>query len=846
MGKRSIDGARDLEGWLDEPGPGEVVYTDSLLVRGWVFAARSEVRAVLARARGRETALASGLVRPDVAFDYPEQKQAGCCGFEGRIPVGPGAIRIEVFAVLDGGRRTRCFVQSAIVRRANKRVPLAAFLWSAICKAFRAWREGRLALSPRQWLRLLRTLRREMRGTTGNAAALPASARAGLEAQHGELLRDFLASGARLDLTPCGPPEVSALVVLYNRAELTLRCLRALAEIRSPPVEVVLVDNASSDETGRLLDHIDGATILRSQENLGFLRATNQAAAVARARVLLLLNSDAELLPGSLAAALRTLDSSPRIGAVGGRLIAPDGSLQEAGSIIWNDGSCLGYGRGGKPRDPQHMFQREVDFCSAALLFTPRALWNQMGGFDADFAPAYYEDADYCVRLWKSGQRVLFQPRVAALHFEFASSPSRSNAIAQQAQRRQIFLRKHRDWLAQQPAPNLARVVHARIHQPSPRILVLDDGVPHAARGGGQPRAIELLAALARLGWLPTLVPLSFPDDDDPHAELPPTVEVLTGVGAQGLFRLLEERRGLYSCVLASRPHNMVRLNSACTRLRKPLDVPLIYDAEAIFADRELAGRHMRGEKIRTDDGKRQRATELALARQAQAVLAVSAQDAATFSGAGAAHTFTLGHRVDCKPTPRTFGEREGLLFVGALDEEDGPNVDSVLWFVREVLPRLRARLDVNVAVDLAGATALPAVLELAVPGVRVLGQVEDLPELYSRARIFIAPTRFAAGIPFKVHHAAAHGLPVVATSLLAGQLGWQSGRELLTADDADGFAEACGRLYCDPELWQRLRSAALDRVAQDCSQAHFDSALAAALDAVVRAPGGRPQVAPS
>jgi glycosyltransferase involved in cell wall biosynthesis len=531
---------------------------------------------------------------------------------------------------------------------------------------------------------------------------------------------------------------------------------------------------------------------------------------------------------------------------VGGRLIAPDGSLQEAGSIIWNDGSCLGYGRGGKPRDPQYMFERDVDFCSAALLLTPRALWNQMGGFDTDFAPAYFEDADYCVRLWKSGRRVVFQPRATALHFEFASSPSRSSAIAQQTKRRQVFLRKQRDWLAQQPAPDPARVVHARTHRPGPRILVLDDGVPHVARGSGQPRAVELLAALVRLGWLPTLVPLSYPDDDDPHADLPPAVEVLTGVGAHGLGRLLEERRGLYSCVLASRPHNMARLNSACTHPHKPLDIPIIYDAEAIFADRELAGRRIRGEKIRADEAERQRAAELALARQSHAVLAVSARDAATFSGAGAQHTFTLGHCVNCRPTPKPFDDRDGLLFVGALDEEGSPNVDSACWFVAEVLPRLRARLGVKAAVDLVGATTLPAVLELAAPGVRVLGQVEDLTEFYGRARVFIAPTRFAAGIPYKVHHAAAHGLPVVATSLLAGQLGWQSGRELLTADDAESFAEACARLYCDPELWQRLRSAALDRVAQDCSEASFDAALADALDAVTRAPVRRPQVAPT
>ena len=156
---------------------------------------------------------------------------------------------------------------------------------------------------------------------------------------------------------------------------------------------------------------------------------------------------------------------------------------------------------------------------------------------------------------------------------------------------------------------------------------------------------------------------------------------------------------------------------------------------------------------------------------------------------------------------------------------------------MRQVLPKLRSLLNADVAVDLVGATSLPAVWNLAAPGVRVLGSVDDLTELYGRARVFIAPTRFAAGIPFKLHHAAAHGLPVVATSLLAKQLGWQAGRDLLAADEPESFAQACARLYRDPELWRGLRSAALDRIGQDCSQSRFDAALAAALTAATRAP---------
>ena len=138
----------------------------------------------------------------------------------------------------------------------------------------------------------------------------------------------------------------------------------------------------------------------------------NQAAREAHGKYLLVLNNDAQLQPGALRSALTTIGSSPDIGAVGGRIILLDGTLQEAGSIIWRDGSCLGYGRGDDPFAPTYMFRRDVDYCSGAFLLTPRALWNQMGGFDEKYKPAYYEETDYCMRLWERGLRVVFDPDV--------------------------------------------------------------------------------------------------------------------------------------------------------------------------------------------------------------------------------------------------------------------------------------------------------------------------------------------------------------------------------------------------------------------------------------------------
>lgn len=762
---------------------------------------------------------------------------------------------------------------------------------------------------PRVWLRqqfsYLQTIKNQHR-------EISAINRDEIKALAQDELRQWLCGQGRIDFTICqaGPDSlrledstpqttkrVSVIVVLFNQAGLTKRCLDSIiAHARSDcffiELELILVDNASTDETDALLSRIDGAKVIRNKENIGFLRAVNAASLHATGKYLLLLNNDAELLPSSLQAAIQRIESNPVIQAVGGPVILLDGSLQEAGNIIWKDASCLGYGRGHQPSADTFQHVRYVDYVSGAFLLTPLDRFLTMGRFNDQLAPAYYEESDYCVRLWQSGFRVAYEPLAAIRHMEFASSNSKAWAIGQQQKNQAQFLKLHDDWLRGQfefDHPSLtnltsterdqaiARVVlRARARPPGvqvdwlpkdlrlrlehpmtcPRVLVLDDRVPHPQLGSGFPRSNDILCTLAALGCHVCFYPVTVPVDDWAaiRTSLPATVEVVLHRGIQGLESFLLERSGWYSHLLISRPHNMAIFRPIWERYAKQFEtVRIIYDAEAIFTYRDASLAKLRGEQANESQINSQLHQEMGLAIGVDCVTTVSNHEANTFKAVlpeilrlAQAHNLSnvrksralpqirvLGHRLEAKPTSKGFEQRSGLLFVGALHEDNTPNAESLVWFIDEVWPLLKsqwsAHSSTEITFDIVGSCHAPSIWARRKPGIRLHGAVADLSPYFDQARVFVVPTRYAAGIPHKAHEAAARGVPMVVSRLIAQQLGWDDSLVCI-ADGSMEFASACINLLKDKQGWSTKRHASLARIGIDCSSRQFEQSMIEAL----------------
>ncbi len=630
-------------------------------------------------------------------------------------------------------------------------------------------------------------------------------------------LGEFLASGRRIDLSPDGRPEVSVILVLFGRAELTLQCLRSLELVEDVCFEVVIVDNCSTDRTGELLARVDGVRVLDNLENVGFTLAANQGAEAAGAGCLLFLNNDTEVLPFSLRAGLNALQSKSGIGAVGGMILRLDGFLQEAGCIVWNDGQTAAYGGGEDPGSGAFLFPREVDYCSGVFLLTPTTVFRELEGFDDRFAPAYFEDVDYCFRLRDHGLKTLYEPEAKVIHFGSASFEKDPSFDPLLTKNQEIFFDLHREVLAGALVQSQGSVIAAsRRGHCNGRILWIDDRVPFPRHGSGSPRTRGILRVLVDLGYRVTFFCAEGGTVEGgqirDRLELG-DVEFITEDGIDGLKRFWERRAVATDIVIISRPHNMLSALGLDLRFSGK---PLIYDAEALISSKVSMRREVLGHDDPRDVGI-SKEDELAMASRADEVWAVNRKDARVFSEACDRVT-VVGPALSVKEGGLDFEERSGLLFVGRLQEAWSPNVDGLSWFLKTVYPMLN-----EIVGETVGMTVVGAIGKVDLPrpeGVRFVGALDDLTDVYRKSRIFVAPARFSAGIPWKVCEAAAHGLPVVASSDLVEQLGWKDGVEVLDGgrNDPGFFARQCAMLLGQRSIWGNLKVAALNRIHDEYS----------------------------
>ena len=690
----------------------------------------------------------------------------------------------------------------------------------------RAWDPRRWPLLASQGARTLSTtgvegtLRRLQRVEAGTAAPVGGHAVQATTDPEGAMLPPAVPSS--------DAPRVSVVIPAYNHLEHTSACLASLAATRcATPFEVIVVDDASTDATPERVPEVDGVRFLRNPENLGFIGSCNRGAAEARGEYVLFLNNDTQLRDGWLDALLDTFERRPDAGLVGARLVYPDGTLQECGGLVFSDGSGWNLGRGDDPDRPEYQVLREVDYCSGACIVLRRDLFETLGGFDAHYAPAYYEDTDLAFRVRAEGLRVYVQPRATVVHFEGVTSGTdlASGAKRYQVVNRRKFLARWQDALADQPPPirnpeDAAAVRAARDHRLRGRVLVVDAYTPEPDQDSGSVRLVNFMRCLQDLGYGVTFLPDNRGwSGDYTRALQADGIEAWYDPWLRSPEAFLRERGRDFDLVVVSR-HYVAGNYLGPVRRHAP-QARFLFDTVDLHYLREQRLAALEDSATLRRVAQQTRRSELAVVRDADATLVVSPVEQALLAEeAPDARVFVLSNIHEVRGAGAGFGARSDLYFVGGYQHP--PNVDAAHWFVESIWPRVRERLP-GVRFHLVGSKAPEDVQALGEhEGVTFHGFVPELDPFLDRCRLAVAPLRYGAGVKGKVNQAMAHGQPVVTTPAAVEGLHATPGEDVLVAGDAAAFADAVVALYQDEALWARLSENGLRNV-----EAHFSRAAA-------------------
>jgi glycosyltransferase involved in cell wall biosynthesis len=347
-------------------------------------------------------------------------------------------------------------------------------------------------------------------------------------------------------------------------------------------------------------------------------------------------------------------------------------------------------------------------------------------------------------------------------------------------------------------------------------ILLIDDKVPDPQFGAGFPRAYRMLLSLINLGHKIHF----YPNVKKSIMEL--NIDRLRSYGIE-VYDDLEKVPTDINLIICSRPHN-AHYHLPVARKRLP-NAKVIYDTEALWYRRYDLQMSITGRlpiwAYRYD--------ELGMAKSADLCFVVNEIEKKILEEAGAKKVVMIGHALEPHIQGQRFEDRKDVLVVGGILEEDSSNEDGLWVYLENCWDKVKqvTQSELNVT----GKVTSPRLRKHTFEGVNLLGHVPDLVPLYESHRIFVAYTRFATGIPWKVHEAMANGIPCVISPLLADQLGVNDGYEAFVGKDWEDTIEKSIRLYADEKVWRDMRSRAFRLIKRDCDPDKFKKILQATID---------------
>jgi GT2 family glycosyltransferase len=707
---------------------------------------------------------------------------------------------------------------------------------------------------------------------------------------------DMLTSIDQLTLSQIDPlqfnifdnPQVSIIIPVWNKWQYSYQCLRSILENTDQvSYEVIVVDNGSSDETLEMLRKVANIRTIRNESNLGFVMASNEGARGAQGDHLLFLNNDTLVTKGWLKEMVSLMDSDDKIGAVGAKLVYPDGRLQEAGGMIFSDGRGWNFGNGDDPEKEAYNKIIEVDYCSGACLLVRKSLFDAFGRFDERYSPAYYEEADFCFALRREGYKVLYDPKAVVIHYESITVGMEATSDLREYLEinRKKFIEKWEDALTDQDEhPNrmgeLPRTAsRERLSKPSTtlrakatffepvkrRILTFFPQNPYPPRTGAHQRSLAVLRVLRELGYEVTLFSYklsgSYPWQGESirylHNEMGVNVEVYEDNEADRQFisSASSVNTGTVNWHVFTPPGMVESFRRLFIELKPDITiVSYAYWAGVAHGDEfNCALKVIDTLDLVTLSTKMWQLIE-------EHIKSPPFSPQAVASSLLEEDFYTKEHLEVGPDEYQIYDQFDYTIAVSNLETRairqhtsytrvvnipitspvvelnnsyggppvfvmaDNPfNIQGYLFLVAKILPTVKNRL-FGLKVNVAGEATHKL---LPAEGIQLLGYVPDLAPLYADSMFALCPLMGGTGMPMKVIEAMAHGLPVIAFRNMGQEIPIKHGINGFVADHADEFADYVLQLHSDRALCRKMGKAAREIIAQDFSQKVLEEKLA-------------------
>lgn len=601
-------------------------------------------------------------------------------------------------------------------------------------------------------------------------------------------------------------PLVSIVLPVYNQWQYTYNCIVSIltfTDFDKVPYEIILADDCSSDETINAQYYFKNLKVSRTPHNLGFSGNCQLAASSAQGEYILFLNNDTQVQPNWLSSLIDVFREKDDALVVGSKLIYEDNVLQEAGGIVWKDASGCNYGRNDQdPSKSEYCYVKYSDYISGAAIMVPKVFWQQVGGFDDLFKPAYYEDTDLCMQARQQGGEVYLQPASQVIHFEGRShgTDTSSGVKAYQVTNKENFRNKWKAVLNEQHTTG-DFILNARERSLGKKVIaVIDLLLPEYDRHAGARHTFDYVKLLVEKGFVIKF--LACKVDDLRQLQFARELEQM---GVEVFYprellqfnnwnEWLKQRKDYIDAVIFNRPYVAEPHINTCRKL----NIGMLYFCHDIHSLREYrlainAGKEDLAQSILDKEG-----NEISIFKAMDYSYTPSTYekkyllDKHDIQNVGVLPLFLSQECEDLKCV-QYIPEQYQVTFVGSMRHT--PNHDAVIWFIKDVLPYVKNK---KVVVNIVGPNPTDKLFDLAKKQKNIIihGAVseERLSELYNQSKVVVIPLLSGAGVKGKVIESFKNGVPIVSTSI--GLEGIDGVSDILTGyDDAINFAKKVDEL---------------------------------------------------